>query len=241
MAGENNLKPRQQGFGSQPLSILVVDDHPMIRYGITRLLDGESDMQIIAAVSDCKTAMEILHNQAPVLLLVDMQLRDSCTHRDACAYRNDCEHRLAMSIGELGLDTRILVYSAQIEEWQIMDALRHEVHGYIIKNAEPVRLCEAIRMVAEGGSYLDPSITSKVIGQVGRINERRSPQSRQLTQRESAVLKGVASGKRSREIAAELYITERTVKYHLSSMFSKLRVHNRTEAVTYAFEHGLIK
>ena len=229
MESENNLKPHQQGFWSQPLSILIVDDHPMIRYGIKHLLDGESDMHIIADVSDCEIAGGILRNEVPALLLMDMQLQDGCAHK------------LVMSIGELGLDTRILVYSAQIEDWQIIDAFRHEVHGYITKNAEPVRLCEAIRVVAEGGSYIDPSIASKVMGHVGRNNERRSPQSRQLTQRESAVLKGVASGKRSREIAAELYITERTVKYHLSSMFSKLRVHNRTEAVTYAFEHGLIK
>lgn len=229
MGEENNFKTHQQGFGSQQLSILIVDDHPIVRYGITRLLEDELDMHIIAAVSDCETAGGILRNEAPVLLLMDMQLQDGCAHN------------LVMKVGELGLDTRILVYSAQIEDWQIVDALRHEVHGYITKNAEPVNLCEAIRVVAEGGSYIDPSIASKVIGQVGRTNERRSPQSRHLTERESAVLKGIASGKRSREIAVELYITERTVKYHLSSMFSKLRVHNRTEAVTYAFEHGLIK
>lgn len=228
MEGKNNLKPHQQGFGQQQLSVLVVDDHPIVRYGIVHLLNGEADMHVIADLPDCEAAGKILRNEVPVLLLMDMQLQDGCAPK------------LVMSIGDLGLDTRTLIYSAKIDEWQIIDAFRHEVHGYITKNAEPVRLCEAIRVVAGGGSYIDPSIASKVIGQVGRINERRAPHRRQLTQRESAVLKGVASGKRSREIAAELYITERTVKYHLSSMFTKLRVHNRTEAVSYAFEHGLI-
>ena len=241
MEGGNELNIGRQGVESDKLSILIVDAHPIVRYGITRLLEDEPDMCTIASVSDYATAREILQNMTPVLMLMDMQQGTDCVNRDDCAYRDDCANRLAMSVSELGLATRILVYSAQIEDWQVMDALRHEVHGYITKNAEPAHLCEAIRVVAGGGSYIDPLVASKVIGHVGRINERRSSKSRQLTPRESAVLKGVASGKRSREIAAELYITERTVKYHLSSMFSKLRVHNRTEAVTDAFEHGLIK
>jgi DNA-binding NarL/FixJ family response regulator len=229
MDGDNNLKPHSGGYKAQQLSILIVDDHPIVRYGIMRLLESESDIHIIADTSSCKTAREILYNDEPVLLLMDMQLRDNCAHK------------LVMSTGELGLDTKILVYSAQISDWQITDALRHGVHGYITKNAEPGCLREAIRVVAGGGSYIDPSIASKVIGQVGRMNERRASHSRQLTQRESAVLKGVALGKRSREIADELCITESTVKYHLSSMYNKLRVHNRAEAVGFAFEHGLIK
>jgi DNA-binding NarL/FixJ family response regulator len=229
MEEKNDLKNARQGVESEKLSILVVDDHPIVRYGIKCLLEDEPDMTITADVSSCDTAWGILRNNASVLLLMDMQLHDGCAHN------------LLMGIDELGLDTRILVYSAQTEEWQIMDAIRHGVHGYITKNAEPGCLCEAARVVGKGGSYIDPSIASKVIGQVGRINERRKSGSRKLTSRESAVLKGIATGKRNREIAAELYITERTVKYHLSSMFHKLRVHNRTEAVTYAFEHGLIK
>ena len=208
---------------------MIVDDHPIVRYGIMHLLEAEPGMHIATDISNCFMAWEILRKNAPNLLLMDVELKDGCAHT------------LMMKIGEQGIDTRILVYSAQTEDWQILDALRHGAHGYITKNAEPDRLCEAVRMVGEGGFYIDPAIASKVIGQVGRIHERRSPRSRQLTPRESAVLKGIATGKRNQDIAAELYITERTVKYHLSSMFNKLQVQNRTEAVRYAFEHGMIK
>ena len=210
------------------MPVLLVDDHPIVRYGIMRLLEGELNKHVVADNSSCKTAEGILRKHAPVLLLMDMQLR------------NGCAHTLIMKAMKLCPATRILVYSAQAEDHQIIDALRHGVHGYVTKDAEPDRLCEAISVVGEGGSYIDPSIASKVIGHVGRINERRTLNSRQLTQRESAVLKGIASGKRSRDIAVDLYISERTVKYHLSSIFSKMRVHNRTEAVRYAFERGLI-
>ena len=210
------------------MPVLLVDDHPIVRYGIMRLLEGELNKHVVADNSSCKTAEGILRKHAPVLLLMDMQLR------------NGCAHTLIMKGIELCPATRILVYSAQVEDHQIIEALRQGVHGYVTKDAEPDRLCEAISVVGEGGSYIDPSIASKVIGHVGRINERRTLNSRQLTQRESAVLKGIASGKRSRDIAVDLYISERTVKYHLSSIFSKMRVHNRTEAVRYAFERGLI-
>jgi DNA-binding NarL/FixJ family response regulator len=123
----------------------------------------------------------------------------------------------------------------------VLEAVRCGVHGYITKDAEPERLCEAIRVVAGGDFYLDPAIASKVIAQVGRKHERRARPSRELTPREVAVLYRLAAGMRNSEIASDLFITERTVKYHITSMFNKLQARNRTQAVKIAIQNGLIK
>jgi DNA-binding NarL/FixJ family response regulator len=102
-------------------------------------------------------------------------------------------------------------------------------------------LCEAIRVVAGGDFYLDPAIASKVIATVGRKHERRARYGRELTSREVAVLHRLATGMRNSEIASDLFITERTVKYHITSMFNKLQARNRTQAVKIAIQNGLIK
>jgi len=217
------------GHREKAISILIVDDNPMVRYGIRRLLEQKARIEITAEASSCHAAWDILRSKSPCVLLIDIDLKDGCAHK------------LIAKVGKAAPVTKILVYSAQAGELQIIQALRSGAHGYLTKDAEPDGLLEAIRAIAQSGSYLDPAISSKVIGQLGRVQERRVSRSRHLTQRESAVLQGIALGKRNRDIASDLFITERTVKYHLTSMFAKLRGSNRTEAVKYAFEHGFIK
>jgi len=228
---ENHPVPLLGSAGprEKAITILIVDDNPMVRYGIRRLLEQKTRIQITAESSSCQAAWGILGSNSPCVLLIDIDLKDGCAHK------------LIARVVKEAPQTRILVYSAQAGDLQIIQALRSGAHGYLTKDAEPDGLLEAIRAIVQSGSYLDPAISSKVIGQLGRAQERRVSRSRHLTQRESAVLQGVALGKRNRDIASDLFITERTVKYHLTSMFAKLRVSNRTEAVKYAFEHGFIK
>jgi DNA-binding NarL/FixJ family response regulator len=212
-----------------PLSVLILDDYPIIRYGIAHLLASRSDMRVVAETGSCAIARERLDTAKPDLLLMDMDLREGCAPA------------LILTIIKANLDTRVLVYSALSHDVHVLEAVRYGAHGYITKNAEPERLCEAIRVVARGGFYLDPAIASKVIAQLGRKHERRAQRSRELTAREVAVLHHLAAGMRNSEIARELFITERTVKYHITSMFSKLRARNRTQAVKIAIQNGLIK
>jgi len=219
------------GVGNRPdvrIKVLVIDTQPIVRYGICQLVNGQWDMEILAATPDCTTAWEHLGNSRPDVLVVDVQIRD----RQA--------HKLIEKVAEQQLPTRILVYSSQFAELQVLEAIRSGAHGYITKDAEPDRLCDAIRAVAKGGSYLDSSLAGVVIGQLGRKHERRDMNRRQLTQRESVVLQALADGKRNKEIATQMAITERTVKYHITSVFQKMRVRSRTEAVRLAVEKGII-
>ena len=211
------------------LSVLILDDYPIIRYGLARLLASRPDMRVVAETGSCAVAWKQLDTTKPDLLLMDMNLREGCAPG------------LILSIIEANLATRVLVYSAQSHDAHVLEAVRNGVHGYITKDAEPERLCEAIRVVGDGGVYLDPAVASKVIAQLGRTHERRARRSRELTAREVAVLHRLAAGMRNSEIATELFITERTVKYHITSMFNKLRARNRTQAVKIALENGLIK
>jgi len=220
---------RSAGNVEKTISILILDDNPMVRYGIRQLCEQQTGLEMIAEASSCQMAWNMLESKKPRVLLMDIDMKDGCAHK------------LIAKVVREAPETRILVYSARSGELQILQALRSGAHGYLTKDVEPDGLLDAIHAIAHSGSYLDPAISSKVIGQLGRVQERRTSNSRRLTQRETAVLQGIATGKRNRDIATDLFITERTVKYHLSSMFAKLQVRNRTEAVKYAFEHGFIK
>jgi DNA-binding NarL/FixJ family response regulator len=211
------------------LSVLILDDHPIIRYGLVQLLTSLAGMRVVGNTGSCTAARELLDSVKPDLLLLDMELKEGCAQT------------LIQKIIDENLNTRVLVYSARSHDAHVLDAVRCGAHGYITKDAEPELLCEAIRVVVGGDFYLDPSIASKVIAQVGRKYERRARGGRELTEREVAVLHRLAAGMRNSEIANELFITERTVKYHITSMFTKLQARNRTQAVKIAIQNGLIK
>ena len=164
----------------------------------------------------------------PDVVVVDLMLEDG----------TDCD--LMQKLQAKGLAAQILVYSAHKAEAKVLETLRAGASGYIIKGSTQQRLIDAIHTVAGGDSYLDPAIASQVMGRLGRTQERRSPHSRELTERETTVLNALVQGKRNKDIAGDLFITERTVKYHVNALFTKLQVRNRTQAVRAAFEQGLV-
>ena len=210
-------------------SVFIIHDHPMVRYGIASLLATRSDLRLAGQTRSCASMLETLDAEPPDLLLMDLEMQDG----DAPA--------IIVKINESHLRTRTLVYSAQAHESQVLEAMRCGAHGYLTSNASPEQLCEAMRVVAGGEYYIDPAIASKVVARVGRKHERRARARRELSQREVEVLHLLAAGMRNSEIARDLYITERTVKYHITSMFNKLRARNRTQAVQIALQYGLIK
>jgi len=213
---------------SNRIAVLVVDDQPIVRYGLCHLINGQADMEITATTTDCSKAWECLGSAKPHVLLIDVQLNDRCAQK------------LIEKITDDQLDIRILVYSSGSAELQVLEAIRSGAHGYITKDADPERLCNAIRVIACGGYYLDSNLAGMVIGHLGRKVERRDMNRRMLTERESIVLRALATGKRNKEIASQMFITERTVKFHISSVFQKMKVRNRTEAVQFAFKNGII-
>ena len=219
---------RSINVGEATLSVLVVDDHPVVRMGVSMMLAAESGLRVVGEASSCAEGWRMLLKLRPDVVVVDLMLEDGTA----------CD--LMQKLQAKGLAAQILVYSAHTAEAKVLETLRAGASGYIIKGSAQQRLIDAIHTVAGGDSYLDPAIASQVMGRLGRTQERRSPHSRELTERESTVLEALVQGKRNKDIAGELFITERTVKYHVKALFSKLRVQNRTQAVRAAFEQGLV-
>jgi len=210
------------------VSVLVVDDHPVVRLGVSMLIAQESGLRVAGEASSCAEAWTLLLRLQPDVILGDLMLGDGTA----------CD--LMQKMQAKGIGGQVLVYTAHTGEAQVLETLRAGASGYLIKGSAPQRLIDAIHTVAGGDTYLDPAIASQVVGRLGRPQERRSVHSRELTNRETTVLNGLAQGKRNKDIAGELFITERTVKYHVNALFTKLRVQNRTQAVRVAVEQGLV-
>jgi DNA-binding NarL/FixJ family response regulator len=210
------------------ISVMVVDDHPVVRYGVVNLLNAQRGIRVIAEAGSYAELEAELERIQPEVLVLDLQLGD--------AQGTEALERLRQQRPDLC----IVVYSAYDNEWCVVNVIKTGVQGYVLKGSPVESLCEAIGSVAKGDYYLDAALTSKVMGQIGRKKERRVRNRAQLTDRESDVLTEVAAGKRNKDIAETLHISERTVKFHVSTLFKKLRATNRTELAKVAVRQGLV-
>ena len=204
---------------SKPARILVVDDHFMVRMGLTSSLNAEEDMRVIAEAANGEEALTAYRKHHPSLVLMDVRL-PGMSGTDA----------VTAIIREFP-DARILMLSTHAGEEEIYRSLQAGARGYILKSAIREDLLRAIRDVIEGKRYLDPAVAPI-------LAERLSQ--RPLTSREIEVLKMVAKGMGNKEIASALNIAEVTVKLHVSHVFEKLNVKDRTEAATAALKKGII-
>lgn len=205
------------------IRILVVDDHPVVREGLVAILSTQSDFAVVGEASDGRQALELCQQLQPDLLLLDLELPEL----DGVAVLEQLDlvaHKL-----------RVLVFTAFDTDERIIGAVRAGAQGYLLKGAPRDELFAAIRLIHAGGSTLHPLIASKLLRQV-----QRDTSLVELTPREREVLQELAQGFANKQIAYTLNITERTVKFHLNSIFQKLGAHNRTEAVSIAYERQLI-
>lgn len=205
------------------IRIVVVDDHPVVREGLVAILSTQADFAVIGEASAGLQAVEICQQLQPDLVLLDLELPDL----DGVAVLE----RLDLA----ATNQRVLVFTAFDTDERIIGAVRAGAQGYLLKGAPRDELFAAIRLIHAGGSTLHPLIASKLLRQV-----QRDTTLVELTPREHEVLQYLAQGFANKQIAYQLNITERTVKFHLNSIFQKLGAHNRTEAVAIAYERQLI-
>jgi len=207
-----------------PIRILVVDDHPVVRAGLVTILSTQPDFVVVGEAEDTDTALSQLLTLHPDVLLLDLEMPSG----DGVDVLN--------RMRESGSDARALVFTAFDADDRILAAVRAGAQGYLLKGAPREELFRAIRVVHAGGSLLEPVIASKLLRQV---RHPATPDVR-ITARELEVLRLVARGRQNKEIARDLAVTERTVKFHLSALMRKLGVGNRVEAVSAAIRLGLI-
>ena len=211
---------------------LVVDDQELVRAGLSKLLGYEDDIEIVGECTDGSEVVAAVRELRPDIVLMDIRMKEV---DGAAATR---------LLQQLDAPPAVLVLTTFGEDEVVAAALGAGAQGFILKDTPADDLAAAIRCVADGGAWLDPQITPAVLETYRASGLPRAAEARQLhdlTEREREVLARIGRGRTNQEIAAELFITEATVKSHVGNILSKLGARDRAAAIVLAFDHGLVQ
>ncbi len=211
------------------ISVLIADDHSMLRQGLKQILELESDIEVIAQASNGSEAIQLAKEHRPDVILMDINMPGINGLQAIKQIKDD------------KLSSRIIVLTIHEDREYLFKTLQMGAEGYVLKDAEPKVLIEAIRNVYSGRSYIQPNMTMELVKEFNRVtlHEKEKHDDNNLTSREVEVLELIAEGMINKEIAKTLYISEKTVKNHVSNIFRKLNVSDRTQAAIYAFKHNI--
>jgi DNA-binding NarL/FixJ family response regulator len=214
-----------------PLRVLLVDDHAMVRSGFAMVLSVEDDVEVVGEAADGLQALEAARATRPDVVLMDVQM----PRMDGI---EATRHLVAEDLGHV-----VIVTTFDRDDY-LFDALRAGASGFLLKNAGPEQLLDAVRAAGRGHALLAPEVTRRVIGRMAgehATSARPEPvELARLTAREREVLVLLGRGLSNGEIAAELVLGEATVKTHVSNVLAKLHLRDRVQAVVWAYEAGLI-
>ncbi|MFP3508794.1 response regulator transcription factor [Peribacillus sp. SIMBA_075] len=222
-------------------SIIIIDDHQLFREGVKRILDFESSFDVVAEGDDGSEAMDLVETHKPDVVIMDINMPNM----------NGVE-ATKMLVNRYP-ETKVIILSIHDDENYVQHALKTGAQGYLLKEMDADALIDAVRVVAEGGSYLHPKVTHNLVKEYRRLAaeegadrdsvyaiEIRRPL-HLLTRRECEVLQLLADGKSNRAIGETLYISEKTVKNHVSNILQKMNVNDRTQAVVLAIKNGWVE
>ncbi len=211
------------------ISVVLADDQPLVRAGLRMILETEPDLQVVGEATTGAEAVELCARARPDVVLMDvrMPVMDGI---DAT--------RQVTAVDE---PPRVLVLTTFDLDEVVYEALRAGASGFLLKDAPEDRLTTAIRVVADGGSLFAPSVTRRLIEEFAKRDQAPPASVDGLTEREAEVLRLMARGLSNTEIAAELFITENTVKTHVARVLMKLGLRDRVQAVVLAYESGMVR
>jgi DNA-binding NarL/FixJ family response regulator len=203
---------------------MVVDDHPVVRQGLVSVLGDEDDLEVVGEAGSGREAVALVSRLRPDVVLLDLEMPDV----------DGVEAIPLLLAARPGIG--VLVFTAYDTDERVLGALRAGARGYLLKGASADEIARGIRTVHDGGSALEPRVASKLVAEVAAPRLRGSS----LSEREREVLRLVADGLPTKQIALSLSISERTVKFHVNSIFHKLGADNRAQAVALAAQRGLL-
>lgn len=212
---------------SEPIRILIADDHEVVREGLRLILEAEDDFVVVGEAADGREAIELVRQHQPQVVLMDLRMpgMDGLT--------------AIKQLRQQWPDLNIVILTTYNEDALMIEGLRSGARSYLLKDTKRQVLFDTLRAAARGEALLRPDVMARVLGQPPAA-PAKVVEDATLTEREREVLIGVAQGERSKEIAARLGITERTVKAHLASIYNKFGVDSRAAAIAIASQRGLI-
>jgi DNA-binding NarL/FixJ family response regulator len=207
---------------SAAIRVMIVDDHPVVRNGLSGMFAGEPGFEVVGDASDGSEAVRRARAISPDVILMDLRMPEM-----------DGVSAIA-ALSAAGVPARVLVLTTYDTDSDVLAAIEAGATGYLLKDAPPNELFKAVRAAAGGETVLSPTVATRVVGQM------RAPVQEPISQRELEVLELVAQGTSNRDAAARLFISEATVKTHLMHIYGKLGVNDRAAAVAEAFNRGLL-
>ncbi len=210
------------------IKILIVDDHTVVRDGLNSMLSHEADFKVVGEARNGLEAVDRARDLRPNVVLMDLRMPEL----DGVG--------AMLRIREQDPGVKFIVLTTYDTDEDIFRAIEAGAKGYILKDASRDELFRGIRAVSRGESLIEPGVAAKVLDRLAQLS-RKGPDTDLLSERELKVLQLMARGARNKEVAAELSISESTVKMHIANIFQKLEVNDRTEAVTKAVQKGIIK
>ncbi len=205
-----------------------MDDHLLVRQGLKQILELEKDIKVIGEAGDGEEAITKVQELKPDIVLLDINMP-----------KLNGIHTLRR-LKDMNNTTKVIMLTFHKDKEYLYEVINLEANGYVLKDAESNSLIKAVREVHKGNSYIHPNMTSDIVKEINNKNSKDDKKPR-LTRREYEVLTLIAEGLNNKQIARNLFISEKTVKNHVSNIFKKINVSDRTQAAIYAYRHNIKK
>ncbi|HEX6798462.1 MAG TPA: response regulator transcription factor [Ktedonobacterales bacterium] len=215
---------------SEPTTVLLVDDHAIVRQGVRAYLETQPDLVVVGEASSGEEAIQLAAEQAPDVVLMDLLMPGGMDGVEATRRVKQATPR-----------SQVIVLTSYHQDEHIFPAIRAGALSYLLKDVGPAELAEAVRKAARGEAVLHPQVAARVVQELQGASRDAVNPFTELSERELEVLKLIAAGESNENIAARLVISEKTVKSHVSNILSKLHVADRTQAAVYAWREGVVR
>jgi len=211
-----------------PIKVLLVDDHEMVRIGLAAVLGTEDDIEVVGEASNGQEGIRLAQEYKPDVVLMDLVMEGMDgieTTRKLLQLHPDC---------------KVIVLTSYLDDEKVYPVIEAGAFSYLLKTSRASEIAQAIRAAVRGQSVLESQVAAKMMSRFRQPKTETAPHE-ELTEREMEVLRLIAQGKSNQEVADELFIGIKTVKFHVTNILAKLGVEDRTQAAIYAFKHGLVK